>query len=149
MKLNPKPRTAFRMSAGVLAVLPMRVNAPIDNANPNTRSERVSMRSGNRPCGFSRQQVSFNQNGSAACFIGPESHGEHLKVYFHGLQHDSDANPLLAPSDRCVGPHLGNRNAGESSSRDKTTYFLVGGSRNNHRPLDSLARHPQTAGIGT
>lgn len=94
-------------------------------------------------------QVSFNQNGSATCFIAPESHGEPLKVYFQGRPHDSDASPLLAPSDWCVGPHLGNRNAGESSSRDKTTYFLVGGSRNNHGPLDSLARHSQTAGIGS
>jgi len=32
------------MSAGVVGVFPTRVNAPIDNAKPKTRSESVSMR---------------------------------------------------------------------------------------------------------
>lgn len=86
--------------------------------------------------------LSLNHSGSAACFIAPESHWEPLKVYFHGRPHGSDANPILAPSDWCIDHHMGNRNAGEPTSRNKTAYFLVGGSRNNRRPLDSLARHP-------
>jgi hypothetical protein len=81
--------------------------------------------------------------------IVPKSHGEPLNVYFDDRPLDSYANPLLAPTDWCVGPHLGNRNAGQSTSRNNATYFLVGGSRDNHRPLDSLACHPQTAGIDT
>jgi hypothetical protein len=136
------------MSAGATGDLPTSVSAPIERARPNNKSERVSVRERGIVTLLFRDKFHSSKNDSKACIIAPEFHGEPLKVYFQGPQHDSDESSLLATPDWCADSHLGNHDAGGPDTRNKNSDFLVGSGCDNRRPLDSLACDPQTSGIG-